>query len=235
MTHTLDIPLPAAAAATAGDKASALPVSIPPLRPPPYRRALPSYLSGRHSSSKCGRGRCLCSALLAVLLFVVVFLLLLGICFDPRAPAFFVEHLELRRVAANSADLGLALLLVNPSSRVLLRYSHGGSVAVSFRGGRLGSGDLPAFLQRPRNATKIAVAVRGRGARAAAAAVVSGKKGKGDVALRIHVRAPVQFGLGRLDLVKATVVVDYTVVVHGFIPGKEVDIKSTEHTRKIEF
>ncbi|XP_074591292.1 uncharacterized protein LOC141847205 [Curcuma longa] len=233
MIHALDIPPPAAAAA--GDKASALPDSIPPLRPPPYRRALPSYLSGRHSSSDCCSGWCLCSAFLAVLLFLVVFLLLLGICFDPQAPAFFVEHLELRRVAPNSADLGLGLLLVNPSRRMALRYSDGGSVAVSFRGARLGSGDLPAFLQRPRNATEIAVAVRGRGARAAAAAVVSGKKGKGDVALGVYVRAPVQFALGNFDLVKLTVVVDYTVVVNGFIPGKEVHIKSTEHTRKLEF
>lgn len=108
-------------------------------------------------------------------------------------------------------------------------------MAVSFRGARLGSGDLPAFLQRPRNATEIAVAVRGRGARAAAAAVVSGKKGKGDVALGVHVRAPVQFGLGSFNLVKVTVVVNYTVVVYGLIPGKEVDMKSTEYTRKVEF
>lgn len=251
MTHTLDIPPPPFVGhrdpldgpkyvMLSENNSVAGGPQHPPLRPPPYRRSLHAYLSQRRSTKtgNCCRSClcCFCCFLLVFIVLVAALLLYLRFTFDPQVPSYKVEHFDVEAFNIQpsnsivSMKFAITVRAVNPNKKIGIRYGEGSSVLIGYKGARLGSGRLPIFYQRPRNTTKMVVAIKGRSkVGAARQSALFGNQQAGDVPLHVSVKAPLGLAVGQTELVKVKVHIDCTLVVDSLAPGKKVTIKSTDY------
>ncbi|WOK95431.1 hypothetical protein Cni_G04138 [Canna indica] len=254
MTHTLDIPPPPAFAANrelldgpkyvmlAHTNPAAAPTGsegIPPLRPPPYRRSLRFYLSGRHSSKGRSCCRCclccFCSFLLFSVFLFAALLLYVRFTFDPQVPSYKIEHLDVQDFEMSSRNTTLFMAFAvtvraqNPNKKIGIRYLKGGTMAISYKGTRVGSGLIPAFYQRPQNTTEMVVTIKGRSelGRQQRDRLLANKR-RGNVPLDADVRAPVGFTVRKMELLKVTVGINCSLLVGNLSPGKKTGVKSTD-------
>ncbi|KAG2559826.1 NDR1/HIN1-like protein 13 [Panicum virgatum] len=182
--------------------------------PPPDRARRYRKLAARPARRRLLRRACCCScaALLLLLLLAAALAGAVYLLFRPRAPAFSVASLSIRGLDAAalssstsssglSPEVDAAVRADNGANRkVGVEYRGGGSVAVSYAGQRLAAGPWPAFRQPPRNATVLAVAMRGQGVRLTEeqARRLAADRAAGAVPLEMEARVPVRLRFGKV-------------------------------------
>ena len=178
--------------------------------PPPDRARRYKKLAARPARRRLLRRACCCScaALLLLLFLAAAFAGAVYLVFRPRAPTFSVASLSIRGLgaalpssAALSPEIDAAVRADNGANRkVGVDYRGGGSVAVSYAGQRLAAGPWPAFRQPPRNATVLAVAMRGQGVRLTEeqARRLAADRAAGAVPLEMEARVPVRLRFGKV-------------------------------------
>ncbi|XP_049353166.1 NDR1/HIN1-like protein 6 [Solanum verrucosum] len=211
-------------------------------RPPPYPYGGEYYPhERRRGGNVCVRCICCCYCVLFfIVLIIAAITLYLFTVYDPKAPIYKFEALDVKEFGYNdsniNADLILTLKADNPNKAIGFIYGEGSSVNVTYSDSNICTGKLPSFHQGQKNTTIFQIELTGKstfGSGLYEAFQENEKNGK--IPLKVMIKVPVQIILGDIKLKQFNVFANVTLTVHDLKPGKKPEVEHSKPTFDVKF
>ncbi|KAM0936523.1 hypothetical protein DsansV1_C27g0204581 [Dioscorea sansibarensis] len=207
------------------------------VKPPPYHRKIPRYLSvHRNGTTRC------CASLLLIITIIVSISIYLFFLLDPKMPSYKITTLHVKSFNIKPNDHTLqtnfiiTICVEDPNRKTGITYRKGSQVLLTCHDLNISSGKLQTFYQGNHNVTIISVKMEGKkNIDTRIEKQLLENKMKGKIPLGMHVRVPVVLQMLDMKLRQVTVTVDYDLVVGDLSPGKETAIKSSDYKINVEY
>ncbi|KAK4714339.1 hypothetical protein R3W88_020246 [Solanum pinnatisectum] len=204
-------------------------------RPPPYPYGGEYYPhERRRGGNVCIRCICCCYCVLFfIVLIVAAITLYLFTVYDPKAPIYKFEALDVKEFGYNdsniNADLILTLKADNPNKAIGFIYEEANTFNVTYSGSTISSGKFPSFHQGHKNMTMLQIELKGKNPFALGIyESLQDNERRGKVPLTILAKVPFKPVLGDSKLREMNILANVTISVHDLKLGKKTEIEQSK-------